>query len=146
MIRALQNKYPTADIFLFTQDESDDMEQFRAMSRVKLMVNTDVLETFEYLCNADVLVICKSSFSYLAGLYSKSSEIYVETTDRPNPSHWRDVEDLFQSSYIESFISSSETHSWNYFIYFMVAVFVLCSGVFWLPKFVRCLRKVLNHR
>jgi hypothetical protein len=146
VIQALKMKYPYSPIFIFTED-SGDLDAFQKIDNVKLMTDLDVLLTFEYLCNADVLITAKSCFSYLAALYNTSSEIYVENTPTPKLSRWKYVDDLFNEHITESFTGfndeESVTNNYGFYIFiFMIIAFVFffCFG-FYKKK---CIKRFFN--
>ena len=101
VIEKLNSKYANCNILIFTQN-SENLDIFKQMKNVKLMNDIDIIETFEYLCNADVLILSKSSLSYLSGLYSESSDIYMEQFWHSKLPRWKYIDDLFDTK-IESY-------------------------------------------
>lgn len=76
--------YPNPYFFIFTEITPDNKEEFLEFERknenlpLKLMPDIDILTTLEYLIDADVLVMSKSSFSYVAGLYNENDVYYMD--------------------------------------------------------------------
>jgi hypothetical protein len=144
VIQALKTKYPYSPIFIFTED-SGDLDVFRKIDNVKLMTDLDVLLTFEYLCNADVLITAKSCFSGVAGLYNTSSEIYVENTPTPKLSRHKYIDDLFNEPATESFTGlnneESITKKFGVYIFLFILVAFVCFYYFgsykkkWIKRF-----------
>ena len=51
----------------------NDFKEFSALKDVQYHLNTDVREAFHCLVRADLLIVCKSSFSYCAGLLNENT-------------------------------------------------------------------------
>lgn len=80
--------YPDSNICIFTEITPENKNEFNIFRKeIKIVANEDVLTTLEYLIQADILVMCKSSFSYIAGLYNKNQVIYMDFWHSPMP-HW----------------------------------------------------------
>ena len=77
IINVINKKYNNANICIFTEKEGINIDVFLTSPNVKILHDIDVLQTFEYFCNADVLIVAKSTFSYLPALYNTSNEIYI---------------------------------------------------------------------
>ena len=67
-------KIPTNDfvIHIFSQGNKNDFKEFSTLKDVQYHLNTDVREAFHCLVKADLLIVCKSSFSYCAGLLNEN--------------------------------------------------------------------------
>lgn len=144
--QALKTKYPKSPIFIFTED-SGDLDMFRQMDNVTLMCDLDVLLTFEYLCNADVLVTAKSCFSGVAGLYNTSSEIYVENTPTPKLSRHKYIDDLFNEPATESFtgLNAGMYTDNNYMLYiFSFLIFTFVGFFYFVSYKKKWIRRFFN--
>jgi hypothetical protein len=79
LISKLKNIYPDHNIHIFSQNnifkKYKDLEK---IDNIKFHLDIDSITTFHHLCNADILVIALSSFSYLAAIYNKNKIIYLE--------------------------------------------------------------------
>ena len=79
LISKLKNIYPDHNIHIFSQNnifkKYKDLEK---IDNIKFHLDIDSITTFHHLCNADILVIAISSFSYLAAIYNKNKIIYLE--------------------------------------------------------------------
>lgn len=84
LISSLRHMYTDADIHIFSQQNLN--KKYKAIMQlddVYLHLDTDAMDTFHHMCSADVLVIAKSSFSYLAGIYNKNKVIYFPLQHPP---------------------------------------------------------------
>ncbi len=78
LISKLQKLYPRADVHIFSQPNIyKKYKSLTKMDGVQVHINTDAIDTFHHFCSADILVISKSSFSYLAGIYNKNKVLYI---------------------------------------------------------------------
>lgn len=84
VINELLVLYSNAHVFIFTEispENAHDFSEFQktnANISLKIMPDIDILTTLEYLIKADVLIMCKSSFSYVAGLYNQNTVYYMD--------------------------------------------------------------------
>jgi hypothetical protein len=89
----LNIKYPNAVIHIFTQKSKDNDEISKISNNIKMYIDTDTFHTMHHLINANVLVMCKSSFSYIAALYNPNDIIYTPFW-HPPLNHWLNIENL----------------------------------------------------
>jgi hypothetical protein len=82
----IRSKHPTALFHVFSEGDPDLFRAFEAAD-VIMHLNEPATETFIKLVFADVLVTCKSSFSYVAALLSDGEVWYTPFWHRP-ASHW----------------------------------------------------------
>jgi hypothetical protein len=89
LIIKLKKKYKNPLIHIFTQEsyEFDNLED------VIFYKDIDAFFTLHHLIKADVLVIAKSSFSYLAALYNENEVIYVNFWHKPLP-YWNNYDNF----------------------------------------------------
>lgn len=72
------------EVTIYSNGEPSEFEEFSSEGfRVDLV--SGALEVFEALRNADVLLTAKSTFSYVAGLYSNAIVLYEPFARRPPP-------------------------------------------------------------
>ena len=85
----IMNQYTNANICIFTEITAENKHEFDIFNNmnVKIIANEDVLTTLDYIIRADILVMCKSSFSYIAGLYNKNIVLYTDFWHNPM-AHW----------------------------------------------------------
>ena len=84
LITSLRHMYTNADIHIFSQQNLYKKHNaVTELDDVYLHLDTDAMDTFHHMCSADVLVIAKSSFSYLAGIYNKNKVIYFPLQHPP---------------------------------------------------------------
>lgn len=77
LINKLKNIYPNYNIHIFSQKKiSLYYKDIDKIENVKLHLDTDAITSFHHMCNSDILVIAKSSFSYLAAIYNKNKVIF----------------------------------------------------------------------
>jgi len=79
LIYKFKNIYPNHNIHIFSQNniflKYKDLEK---IDNIKFHLDIDSITTFHHMCNADILVIAKSSFSYLAAIYNKNKIFYLK--------------------------------------------------------------------
>ena len=86
IINKFADKYKNGHFFIFTEISNNNKEEFENFIiknknnniNMKLMADLDILLTLEYLIKADVLVMSKSTFSYIAGLYNNNEVYYMD--------------------------------------------------------------------
>jgi hypothetical protein len=84
IINALSILHKNAHFFIFTEISPENANEFIDFQNenknisLKMMTDIDTLTTLEYLIKADVLVMSKSSFSYVAGLYNQNTVFYMD--------------------------------------------------------------------
>lgn len=72
------------DIALFSEGNASHFRSITSTHQdVQLNLNTDIPQTLHSLISADILVLSKSSFSYLAGLYNPGVVIYSDFWHAP---------------------------------------------------------------
>ena len=77
LINKLRIIYPNYNIHIISQKNiSLHYKDIEKIENVKLHLDTDAITSFHHMCNADILVIAKSSFSYLAAIYNKNKVIF----------------------------------------------------------------------
>ena len=81
VINKLNVLYPNSNVFIFTEISPQDKPEFDKFQNrnpdVKILADIDILTTLEYMIKADVLVMAKSSFSFVAGLYNTNTVYYI---------------------------------------------------------------------
>ena len=145
IIEKLQKKYDNCNICIFSEG-TDGFDEFRKMNNVKLLNDLDILETFEYFCNADVLIIAKSSLSYLAGLYNKNPEIYIEKSFwHSKLSRWNYIEDLISDS-VESYTNIND-YLWMIFIFIILFIYYILFNIQKVTKNIKIIfRRLLFYK
>jgi hypothetical protein len=84
IINKLSTSHENAQFFIFTEISPENASEFIDFQNanknisMKIIPDIDILTTLEYLIKADVLVMSKSSFSYVAGLYNKNTVFYMD--------------------------------------------------------------------
>ena len=99
IINKLANKYKNGNFFIFTEISNNNKDEFDNFIKnnnnnninMKLMADLDILLTLEYLIKSDVLVMSKSSFSYIAGLYN-NNEVYYMNFWHSKLDRWKSAE------------------------------------------------------
>lgn len=72
---------------IFSEGDAEDFSDFVAPD-TELHLNTHTTDAFTALVCADVLVTCRSSFSYMAALLSEKQHIYYQPFWHPPATHW----------------------------------------------------------
>jgi len=80
IIAKFREKYPDKPIYIVSQGSQKDFAILGDNLHFKL--GGDALETFEFMVQSAVLFIARSSYSYLAGLYS-TNEVYCDLIIEP---------------------------------------------------------------
>lgn len=93
LIAKLKSDYPNHNINIFTQTNIFiKYKELTDLPNVNIHIDTDAIDSFHHMCKADVLVIAKSSFSYLAGLYNKNKVLYIPFHHPPLDT-WQNIND-----------------------------------------------------
>jgi len=71
--------------FFFSQGDRSD---FKGIENVRFHLDEDVFSTFHHLVSADVIVMAKSSFSWVAALLSKGIKIHARGSYHGKMSSW----------------------------------------------------------
>ena len=72
LLKKIKIPSKTFTIHIFSQGDESDFKEFSTINDVKYHLNTNIEETFHCLVKADLLIICKSSFSYCAALLNEN--------------------------------------------------------------------------
>jgi hypothetical protein len=95
LITKLKTLFNSAEIHIFSQKTFDEKYSLlRDIPDLNIHIDYDTFDTFHHLCKADILVMCKSSFSYLAGIYNKNNVIIYYTFWHPPLDNWLDFKNL----------------------------------------------------
>ncbi len=78
----LENKKLRFQLNIFSEGNSSDFEEFSKYKPV-FFLNEDEFKTFHSLVKADILVMAKSSFSYVAALLNEGIVIYERFWHKP---------------------------------------------------------------
>jgi hypothetical protein len=100
IIENLNNENNNAVFYIFTEI-TNDKEEFDLFYKtisgkgihIKIMADIDLLTTIEYMIKADILVMSKSSLSYLAALYNENKVLYINFWHNRMP-HWLVIENV----------------------------------------------------
>ena len=71
---------------------NNDMAKYNDIN-IRLMMGTDSMETIHYFANADILIMDKSSFSFIGALYNKNTIITSPYWDK-SLSKWIDINNI----------------------------------------------------
>ena len=64
------------DVHVYSQGDMDEFEPLLECECITFHLNEDVFSTFHHLCSADVLIMSRSDFSFVAGLLSKGTKLF----------------------------------------------------------------------
>ena len=104
IINYLKKKYKNYFFYIFTQiDENNknEFEIFKNDSSIYIYADKDLILTINHLINADILVLSKSSLSYISGLYNNNIVYYHNFWHKPLD-NWNIIEDLKNDSIFDS--------------------------------------------
>jgi hypothetical protein len=148
IIDKMQKKYDNCNICIFTQG-SEGFDEFRQIDGVKILNDLDILVTFEYMCNADVLFIAKSSLSYMAGLYNTSSEIYIEKSFwHTKLSRWKYIDDFIQEDKLNDKVLESYSNYNNaneYYDYLSILIFIIIFFIYYTIFNIKKIKNILKN-
>ena len=86
LIYKFKNIYPNYNIHIFSQKNIIlKYKELEKIDDIKFHLDIDSITTFHHLCNADIFVMAKSSFSYLAAIYNKNKVIYLSNVGNHPP-------------------------------------------------------------
>jgi hypothetical protein len=80
IILKLQKENPTFHFYIFTEltvENKHEFEILNTISNLEIISDNKTLNTFHHLINADILVTCKSSFSYISAFYNTNKIYYL---------------------------------------------------------------------
>lgn len=85
LIDQLMIEYPNHNIHIYSQDL--DLNNYKKYNNIVFHLNEPLIDTFNDMLNADILVTGASSLSYCAGLLRKKRTIYLKYYYKPLK-HW----------------------------------------------------------
>jgi hypothetical protein len=71
----------------------NEFDVFNEFTNLNIINKENLIKSFDILTNVNKLIISKSSFSYLAGLYNKNSVYYIDFWHKKLP-HWKNLTEL----------------------------------------------------
>ena len=91
----IRNRYSDKNLLfhVYSQGSETDFQELAGSDTI-FHLNEKVLNTFTDLIFADILVTCRSSFSYLAALFS-NNDIYYLPFWHPPLSHWNIISETY---------------------------------------------------
>jgi hypothetical protein len=81
-----QKEYSDMNFYIFTEltvENKHEFEIFNDIDNLEIISDNQTLNTFHHLANADVLVTCKSSFSYISAFYNPNIVYYLPFWHQP---------------------------------------------------------------
>jgi len=142
IINSLKQKYSNSSFFIFTQIDENNKNEFDIFNNdksIQIKANEDQLLTMNHLINADVLIIGKSSFSYLAGYYNKNTVYYFDYLHSPLSS-WINENTLQINENFSNFITKKPT-----FNLFNILVFCIVGYIIYTNKLKIINNDILNR-
>lgn len=91
IILYLQKEDPNRNFYIFTElteQNKSEFEIFRNIPNLEIISDNNTLLTFQHLITADILVTCKSSFSYISAFYNPNTIYYLPFWHKPF-THWK---------------------------------------------------------
>ena len=82
LLPILEKYNKTYSINLYSQGEVTDFKEFEKFT-IDFHLNESIFSTFHNLIHSEILILAKSSFSYLAGLYSNNIIFYEDFWHKP---------------------------------------------------------------
>lgn len=97
------NKYRNINFIIFTDGNKDYFPELNfnnsenivkyKTSTIRIMMRTNSMETLHYFTNADILIMDKSSFSFIGAIYNKNKIITNPYWDK-SLSNWIDINNI----------------------------------------------------
>jgi len=87
VICSIRKLHPGARFHIFSDGDPELFECFKAEDTT-LHINTSLMDTYTRMVYADILVTCKSSFSYVAALLRDEGEVYYTPFWHKPSSKW----------------------------------------------------------
>lgn len=137
LINYLKKKYINCNFYLFTQIDHKNENEFDIFNNdpsIIIKANEDLIDTINHMIYADILVLSKSSLSYVAGLYNKNIVYYTKFW-HPPLSNWININNLNQNI-IENFSDIKYNYSlifWYMLIilFFIIIYFIIIENPRW---------------
>lgn len=92
IIKFLNYKYPTYNIFIFSEGSINNFNDIKGKN-LSFKLNESIEETFHSFVSAKILVTAKSTFSYSAAILN-SNKIYYINFRRRRLKHWTNISSL----------------------------------------------------
>jgi hypothetical protein len=88
----LNKKYTNTNFCIFTEIDENNEREFDIFKNldINILSKTDELVTFEHMVNANALVICKSTFSYVPGMYNQN-DVYNINFWHKSLKNWKTI-------------------------------------------------------
>jgi len=80
-----QKKYK---VFIFSEGSEDDFDEFKKFKNLVFKLDASPFSSFNYLVKSDILIISKSSFSFVAGILNKNRVVYAPFWHKPVSPRW----------------------------------------------------------
>jgi hypothetical protein len=118
--------YPNNKIFIITEINEKNINEFDIITKnnkynnVKILANIDIIESLGYMIKADILVACKSSFSYIPAIYNQNKVYYIDFWHKPLD-NWINIKELLNTNTIEKFTNSNT----DYTILFLIVLLLI---------------------
>ncbi len=93
--------YPNNKIFIITEineQNKNEFDVFNKYNNVKILANIDTIESLGYMIKADILVACKSSFSYIPAIYNQNKVYYIDFWHKPLD-NWININELLKEQF-----------------------------------------------
>ncbi len=113
IVNKFNELYPNNKIFIFTEITETNKNEFNVFNKynnVKVLADIDVIESLAYMINADILVTCKSSFSYIPAIYNKNKVFYIDFWHKPLE-NWMNIDELLKERF------KNTNNNYNYYNY-----------------------------
>jgi len=124
IITYFKKLYNNCSFYLFTEIDNNNKNEFDIFNNdnsINIKANQDQILTLNHLINADILVICKSSFSYIAGLYNTNTVYYFDFWHTPL-TNWKNINSI---KTIETFNNSKNYKNYLIIILILIILFLI---------------------
>jgi hypothetical protein len=126
IVNKFNKLYSNSKIFIITEIDEKNKDEFNVFNsqkeynNVKILANIDVIESLGYMIKADILVTCKSSFSYIPAIYNQNIVYYIDFWHKPLD-NWKNIDDLL----IENFQNNRTSYNIYLYLIFMILIIII---------------------
>jgi len=91
IINFLKKKFNNRKITIFSEGNINDFKEIKDLN-IEFCLNAPIEYTFHCLVKSNILIICKSAFSYVAGLLNDNMIFYIDKNSwLSSLKHWEDI-------------------------------------------------------
>lgn len=101
LVKQIREKHGNKQKILICSEGGHGSFNYLKKYNVDLCLNEDIFKTLGYMMGAQNLIIGKSCYSYIAGIYSKKNVYYFPFWHK-EMEHWKNIKEHFDVGYVRS--------------------------------------------